>query len=351
MVALMPSTSQRRGLRSGAGRGLRSRAESGYVLLTLLLMVALLAIAFMAVLPAVKFESERDREEELIHRGVQYSRAIRTYYKKFGRYPTRLEELESSNNQRFLRKRYKDPMNCHASKCEDFKLLHFGEAKLTLTGGMGTGGVNGASSLNSPGGFGSQPGGFGAQPGGFGAQPGGFGAQPGGFGSQPGGLGGAGTFGSSTTGLGGTGRNSTDSSNANPDQNQNSNAPSGPATDATPQAGSSSGDQLSGQTFGGGPIVGVMSGSKKDSIREFNHKKKYSEWQFVYDPATDRGGLLSTPSQPPLQGFGGQPGTIQQQGSTPTSVGPIPGMLNNPNQGMQPGAPGTPQTPPDQPPQ
>ena len=59
-------------------------------------------------------------------------------------------------------------------------------------------------------------------------------------------------------------------------------------------------------TFGGGPIVGVVSISKKDTIREFNHKKKYNEWQFIYDPATDRGGLIKTPNQPPLMGFGQQ---------------------------------------------
>jgi type II secretory pathway pseudopilin PulG len=327
------------------------RSEQGYVLLTLLLMVALMIIAFAAVLPSISFENRRDREEELIHRGVQYSRAIRAYYKKFGRYPTRLEELESSNNQRFLRKRYKDPITG-----QDFKLLHFGEVKLTLSGGVGGGGIAGASSLNSPGGLGAQPGGFGSQPGGFGSQPGGLGSQPGGFGSQPGGLTGGGGFGSSPTGFGATSKSpSGDNSNATPDQNQPGNASSGstaggpPTGQADAQKGSSSSDQLSGQTFGGGPIVGVISTSKKDSVREFNHKKKYDEWQFIYDPATDRGGLLNTPNQPPLQGFGGQPGTpITQPGGTPTSVGPIPGMLNNPNPGMQPGGPGTPTPPPDQ---
>ncbi len=52
----------------------------------------------------------------MIHRGVQYSRAIRTYYKKFGRYPTKLEDLDNTNNMRYLRKHYKDPMNCKNGK-------------------------------------------------------------------------------------------------------------------------------------------------------------------------------------------------------------------------------------------
>src|ERR1700681_4344728 len=106
-----------------------SSRDQGYVLLALLLAVALMVIFVGAILPQITFEIKRDREEELIHRGVQYSRAVRLYYKKFGRYPTRIEDLESSNNLRFLRKRYKDPITG-----QDFKLLHFGEAQMSLGG-------------------------------------------------------------------------------------------------------------------------------------------------------------------------------------------------------------------------
>src|SRR5205823_4084387 len=84
---------------------------------------------------------------EMIHRGVQYSRAIRNYYRKFGRYPTKLEDLESANNFRFLRKRYKDPITGG-----DFKLLHFGEVKLAFTGGMGGGVIPGVNAVNVNGG-------------------------------------------------------------------------------------------------------------------------------------------------------------------------------------------------------
>jgi hypothetical protein len=127
-----------------------------------------------------------------------------------------------------------------------------------------------------------------------------------------------------------------------------------PGTDSsqalgTPQAPSGdrkdSSGQPSGPTFGGGPIVGVVSNSKKEGIREFNHKKKYEEWQFIYDPSTDRGGLLSTPSQPPLQGAGGagnQLGQQQQQqnqNNSPFSSQPSPGMLNTPNSNPPPSNP------------
>jgi type II secretory pathway pseudopilin PulG len=299
------------------------RKERGYILLTLLLMVALLIVAAAAVLPPISFEIRRDREEELIHRGVQYSRAIRTYYKKFGRYPTRIEELESTNNLRFLRKRYKDPITG-----KDFKLLHFGEVKLTFSGGVG-----GASNLNPAGG--SPLGGISP-----------LNAQ-GALGS-PSGAPAAGTLSPSPQG--------TTSQNQAPDASQSvQSQPGQSGQQPQQQSDSSSKDQLSGQTFGGGPIVGVISTSKKDSIREFNHKKKYSEWQFIYDPATDRGGLLNTPNQPPLQGFGNQSGQTVQQGSPNNSIfGPQPGQGNYPGQmnpnPTNPTSPGSPTQPPSNPP-
>ncbi|HWO31660.1 MAG TPA: hypothetical protein VNO32_22935, partial [Candidatus Acidoferrum sp.] len=98
------------------------RHEQGYVLITMLLVVALMAITAAVALTEIKFSLRRDREQEMVHRGVQYSRAIRVYYKKFGRYPTRLEDLDNTNNLRYLRKHYKDPING-----QDFKLLHYGE--------------------------------------------------------------------------------------------------------------------------------------------------------------------------------------------------------------------------------
>ena len=100
----------------------------------LLLMVALMTIFAATMVTSIKFDIKRDREEEMIHRGVQYSRAIRAYYKKLGRYPMTLEDLETANKMRFLRKRYKDPITG-----QDFRLLHFGEVKLALSGGFGGG--------------------------------------------------------------------------------------------------------------------------------------------------------------------------------------------------------------------
>src|SRR4051794_18175651 len=105
------------------------KGEEGYILLFLLLIIALMTIFAATLVTTIRFEIRRDREEEMIHRGVQYTRAIRAYYRKFSRFPAKIEDLESTNQLRFLRKRYKDPLTG-----KDFKLLHFGEVKLAGAG-------------------------------------------------------------------------------------------------------------------------------------------------------------------------------------------------------------------------
>jgi len=74
--------------------------------------------------------------------------------------------------------------------------------------------------------------------------------------------------------------------------------PGAPGTAGAPGTGTSA---TGPQTFGGGPMVGVASTSKEKSIRIFNKKDHYNQWQFIYDPSTDRGGLLTTPNQPALR--------------------------------------------------
>src|SRR6516165_1814600 len=88
----------------------RRQSEGGYILITLMLFVALLIIGSMVAMQTLAFDVQRDREEELVHRGVQYARAVRKYYKKFGTYPATLDSLDNTQNLRFLRKHYKDPV-------------------------------------------------------------------------------------------------------------------------------------------------------------------------------------------------------------------------------------------------
>jgi type II secretory pathway pseudopilin PulG len=114
-------------IQSGSFKDHSPGGQRGYVMIALSLAVALILIALSAGLPVLSAELRRQREEELIHRGVQYTRAIKKYYRRFGGYPTTLEQLEETNHIRFLRKRYKDPMTGG-----DFRLLHVGEVTLSL---------------------------------------------------------------------------------------------------------------------------------------------------------------------------------------------------------------------------
>jgi type II secretory pathway pseudopilin PulG len=317
----------------------RNSRQRGYILLVLLLFVALLSIGLMVAVRKIEFQVKRDREEELIHRGVQYSRAVRRYFKKFGRYPTRIEDLESTNNMRFLRKRYKDPMNRdpETGQERDFKFLHLQDVQSSFAGAP-TRGVVSAADLAS-----AEPSQSSAE-----AQAG----APGALNNTPGGPSGRGP--SAITGQQDAAGDQDQSQQGQAQQNQlqQGQAGAGPQTPPAPQPLSQRlGSNGAPQVFGGGAIAGVASLSKEKTIRVFNKKEHYNQWQFIYDPSTDRGGLLMTPNQPPLQGAvnlnqqqSGQQGLSgQNPGINPPSGTNPAGGLNPPNS-----SPPQPNFPPDQ---
>jgi hypothetical protein len=296
------------------------RRERGYVLIILLLAVALSAIFALTWVQKVEFQIQRDREEELIHRGVQYSRAVRRYFKKFGRYPTKVEDLESTNNLRFLRKRYKDPITG-----KDFKPLRLTDVHMAFNS-PAVKGLTPVSQMNA-----------------------------GGPGALNGTLGGRSLASSvAATGPGSDANANSDAADAasaaqvpsDASQRDRAVAGSAGATDSAPSSAPPAGLAAGPQVFGGGAIVGVASISKLKTIREFNKKDHYNQWQFIYDPSTDRGGLLMTPNQPPLQGAVQNPQQQQQNGQQGTfGQGPSFGQGMNPTNP----APQQPQQNPEQP--
>jgi type II secretory pathway pseudopilin PulG len=94
--------------------------EAGFAMLLVFLLAACVAISLYMELPRVVFEAQRNREGLLIERGEQYKRAIQLYFRATRQYPTTLEALESTNNRRFLRKRYKDPMTGE----DEWRVIH-----------------------------------------------------------------------------------------------------------------------------------------------------------------------------------------------------------------------------------
>ncbi|HVZ84567.1 MAG TPA: hypothetical protein VG893_12915 [Terracidiphilus sp.] len=238
----------------------RKPGEEGYVLVAVIFLLAILVLSLTIALPRVKASIQRDREIETMHRGLQYRRAIQLYYRKFNRYPPNVEALVKTNEIRFLRKRYKDPMTGK----DDWKPIHFGENKTPMAMGffgqpLGLGGDVMAGTGPS-GGNGIE----GASPIG-GGQTGGsiFGASP----SPGAGAGGSPTGPTGTSGTGGTTGSSGTGSDIGSDMNQ---------------------------TFGGAGIVGFEPGATGQSILLYKKKNHYNEWEFLYSPLSDRQNMGSS---------------------------------------------------------
>ncbi len=125
-------------------RSHRKNREGGYALLLIFSMAAILAIMLYKEIPRVEFEAQRDKEQLLVDRGQEYSRAIALFVRKFNRFPASMEELENTNNMRFLRRRFKDPMTGKA----DWRLLHAGPGGVItdsiLNGAKGASGGTGS---------------------------------------------------------------------------------------------------------------------------------------------------------------------------------------------------------------
>ena len=102
----------------------RAHGEKGFALLFVFLMAAVIGLYLYWQLPRVAFESERDKEQLLIDRGEQYKRAIQLYVIAVKRYPQKIEDLEDTNEKRYLRQRYIDPMTGK----DEWRLIHVNAA-------------------------------------------------------------------------------------------------------------------------------------------------------------------------------------------------------------------------------
>ena len=277
-------------------------SEEGYVLVAVICLVAMLTIALAVALPKVSKEIQRDRELETMHRGLQYARGVKLYYKKFGAYPPSVDALVKTNNIRFLRKKYTDP----TTGKEDWKPVRFGQNKAPTA--MGFFGVPLAGSTIA-------------------------GTGPSGGNGLAGGssLGGSNSFGGNNA----AGASSFNQQTATPDPNaalaqgaNSSNSSGGNTTGdastaasttatATGSTGSTTGTGtgLSGQTFGGAGIIGFSPNSPKQSIMVYKKKNHYNEWEFVYDPLAEQ-----------MMMQGGNTGSIGQPASSTTT--PVGGSSN-----------------------
>jgi type II secretory pathway pseudopilin PulG len=266
----------------------RRDSEAGYMLLAVVVMVALVLIALAVAAPVVARDLRRDKEVESQHRAEQYVRAIQLYYRKNKSYPPSIKALENTNNVRYLRQEYVDPLTGKS----DWRLIHQGQQKTTIKGFFGEELAGLTANLGSAAGMNT------------------------GFGGQSGVATGGG---SSTTTIGATSPLASGFGGAS-----FSTGASG-STGATGSTGSSGGD-----IFGdgeGGPIVGVGTSRSGDSITEPNQQTSYDTWEFWYDPRIELlkqgvsitgGGMSSTDSGSFGTGLNGLNGPSGATGSTGT---------------------------------
>jgi type II secretory pathway pseudopilin PulG len=211
--------------------------RDGYAMAALLVGLAVMAILLSVAMPTWRQMVQREKEAELIFRGQQYARGIGLFQRKYA--ATFPPDVDTLVRQKFLRKKYKDPMVADG----EFQVLY--------------------QVQQTPG-------------------------------SQPGGRGGAGTGIGSATRVG----------------------------SGTP----------GGLTGPRGGVIGVASKSTDTSLRIYNGRTHYNEWQFIYSPA-----LLGPGQQRPgmRPGQGGTP-MMPGRGMGPGGRGQRPGM----GPGMEPGGRG-----------
>lgn len=253
----------------GQGGGLpsearRSLAEEGFALAALLVAIAILAVMMLVALPTWRHQVQREKEAELVFRGEQYARAIGLYQRKLaGAFPPSLDALVE---QKFLRKKYKDPITG-----EDFVAVFANSAvgQAALQDGVGLrGGLEGPAGQPAPG---------------------------------PTGRRGGGSFQGSTTfqtpdGGRGRGRGGIMTFETPADSRQ--------GQPGAPQPG---------RPISNG-IIGVMSKSTAPSIRLYNGRDRYDQWIFTYmSVQANQRGLVVAPDQTPQpQGSG-----VPQRGRGP----------------------------------
>jgi len=225
----------------------------------------------------------------MVWRGEQYKRAITLYVAKFGKYPTKIEDLtRETNGVRFLRRAYTDPLN---KEDGSWRFIY-----VVIPGGQLIGSLKSSSVLLA------QPSTQGAGGSPFTVGPQGL-PQLGAQAQQP--------------GIGGP-RSSISTTNLQNSQPQ----------------------PLTGEVIGGN-IIGVGSKINKPSIRVYLGSDNYQQWEFIASP----NGQIAPPGAAPISP-NGIPGT-PPAGVNPNGIGPNGAPPVTPPNGTDPNAPGgQPQQPP-----
>jgi len=269
------------------------------MLLGLIVAIFIILLVLGVAAPQIARSLRRERDVETVRRGNQYVRAIQLYYRKFGHYPGSMEQLDKTNNIRFLRQHYIDPITGK----EDWRIIPPGQNKTTVKGffgeplaGIASTGLGSAAGLASSG--------VGAPGSAAGGATSSFGASSFGATTSPGAFGATGT-----TGIGATSTTGTTAS-TNPTATTGAGStPSSPGSSGYSGIGDQSATTFSGTS---GPFMGVGINAPGDSIVVLNEQTSYGTWEFLYDPRIDQmkakaAALNGGPGSAPAGGIGQNP--------------------------------------------
>jgi hypothetical protein len=248
--------------------------QGGYALLLVVFLTALLVVGTMSIGLRILTEGKREKEQEMIWRGQQYTRGIKLYYRKLGRFPTSMDDLTKPKigNIRFMRQAYKDPMN---KEDGSWRLIYVGPA------GQLIGSLN--PSLNNV-----------QMPAAAGLPAGTSGSATTALGGQPGAVGSFGPASSTSPGtpVPANGQGTTGSAPGSTGTGTPAQATDTAGTGTNPQA-VPMGDT---PTLVGGSIIGVGSKINQPSIIVFEKAHNYRLFEFIWDPSKDLG-IAGAPGQ------------------------------------------------------
>ena len=259
------------------------RRDAGFSLAALIFFTTAASIFIAAAVPAYQMQAKREVEEELIFRGEEYVRGIQKYQRRLGIYPTSIDQLVETNGLRFIRRKYKDPVTGKDFRVitvnpdgsvNGSKLFAPNNSKPLLENGAIP--TFGQPQFQTPGGRPQTP------------------PTPQPLGGRP----------------------------QTPPNPQIAPRPlSGPQPLGSPN-----------QPIVIGGIIGVASDSDKDSIKVYNKRQKYDEWEFV--AILGQGGQAN-PANPALPQPGANPGNplpprspTAAPGANPFGPGNIPAPTN-----------------------
>ena len=288
--------------------------QQGFALVGLVVAIFIILLALSVAAPTVARALRREREVEAVHRANEYVNAIRRYHLKTNTYPGSFEQLEKTNNVRYLRQKYNDPMTGKP----DWRLIKVVENKTSVKGffgqplaGLNSTGIGGSSNSSQNGSSPSSNSAVGAG-----------GAQAG-TGSSFGGS----TMGASSTSAAGSTTGADVSGGfGSPSSPGSGNGIGGSSSTASSGIPNQSASSFSG---GGAPFLGVGLPTAGASIIVVNEQSTYPEWEFLYDPRIEQlrakvnifGGGMSSTSSSSLGALSGNASTSPT--STPPAT-PVP---------------------------